>query len=91
MATPKIAKPGAPALDILKDTLQRSDRDRIRNRIRMELSVAKARWLLEMLSAEVRKIDIDSPDFKETYDLYIGIKRQIDLITSQKKPVGSES
>jgi hypothetical protein len=78
---PKFAPPEeepTPTLNILKDTLQRSDRDGGRGfRVRLELNPVKARWLLTIIDVELKKMTIDDEMFKDIYDTRYNIVKQL--------------
>jgi hypothetical protein len=60
--------------------LPSSDEDRRRNRVRMELTPARASWLLDLIGPKVKELDIDSPEFKELYQLYNSMRTQLQQI-----------
>lgn len=77
-------KPDTSLMDnVLKTTLQTSDGDKGRNRVRMELTPKRAEWLLGLIQEEIRGMDIDSPDFASTFSLYNSIKTQLANLTKK--------
>lgn len=65
------------ALPPIPQQASRTHHGRNRDRIRMELSPERAKWLVDMITTAMKTMDIDSADFRDVYPLYRALSDQI--------------
>lgn len=48
-----------------------------KNRVRVELSVSRAEWLLSLIETSMTSIAVDDPEFHESYSVFLSLDAQL--------------